>query len=692
MEETQTPMGESIRTSCERCRRRKIKCDRKRPCSRCVKAGKECILQGTGEKQRPVSKSYVTALEGQIAALEQVIRRLALADGAERDEILAQLPTLSVTASDGAPAPEKTETPSDPSVVAARLRSGQLRRLHPSQGAQFFGGTSFLQMHLSRESSVPSGPSALVDSPTTNHPHALQDSNFELAAIPSVPVPSVGPGAESDESTPQSSAFQYAPHDEMSQKLMATFFKEQYQYSMIVYREYFFRDYDVGSGKYYSDVLLYAICALGALQYDDTLNVSEVFAGQAQTLLYGSLDNPDLTLLQALVLLGYREIAVGRTSKGWLFCGMAFRLAHEMGLHLDPSNWDGFTGFHRDREILRRVYWAVFTADKQLSLYFGRPPALYPNESDVRNTIRLQYPPDWQGLLETYLCEKVSATEFEDGVALVGSFIYRAELSKIIHVMITDLFENRRGDSDPAVVAAKSRQIHVSLTKWLSSLPGTVHWNQWTVGKVPPSVLHLHMVFHTVMIILHRPPSNMFDKPGIAESEDVEICYESLQAIQRLMRSFSRFYRYRSLPLDFVQTLATATGIVLMRRYLLKASWTDPEIERSVSLLLDAMNEIQNTWPPVREIRDSLMQAQQSQAVLPPEVPFSGNDLMTGLHLDISAMGNFMPAFGSGGAGGSAGGDDDIDTLITDEFLSAQMQTTDPIMQSFDFNQPPGMS
>lgn len=438
---------------------------------------------------RPVSKSYVTALEGQIAALEQVIRRLAQADGEERDEILAQLPVSAVTAPEGAPVPEKTETPADTSVVAARLRSGQLRRLHPSQGAQFFGGTSFLQMHLSRESSTPAASSGLIESsPTTT---TLQEPTFDPTALSAVAHPSAALGVESDESTPRSNTFQYAPHDEMSQKLMATFFKEQYQYSMVVYREYFFRDYDIGSGKYYSDVLLYAICALGALQYDDTLNVSEVFAGQAQTLLYGSLDNPDLTLLQALVLLGYREIAVGRNSKGWLFCGMAFRLAHEMGLHLDPSNWDGFTGFHRDREILRRVYWAVFTADKQLSLYFGRPPALYPNESDVRNTIRLQYPPDWQGLLETYLCEKVSATEFEDGVALVGSFIYRAELSKIIHVMITDLFENRRGDSDPAVVAAKSRQVHVSLTKWLSSLPGTVHWNQWTVGKVPPSVLHL---------------------------------------------------------------------------------------------------------------------------------------------------------------------------------------------------------
>lgn len=183
----------------------------------------------------------------------------------------------------------------------------------------------------------------------------------------------------------------------------------------------------------------------------------------------------------------------------------------------------------------------------------------------------------------------------------------------------------------------------------------------------------------------------MFDKPGIAESEDVEICYESLQAIQRLMRSFSRFYRYRSLPLDFVQTLATATGIVLMRRYLLKASWTDPEVERSVSLLLDAMNEIQNTWPPVREIRDTLVRAQQSQAVLPPDVPFAGNDLMTGMHFDVAAaMGDFMPAFGSGGGG--EGADEDIEALITDDFLSAQLQTTEEMLQPFDFNQPPEMS
>ncbi|PTB58692.1 hypothetical protein M431DRAFT_75454, partial [Trichoderma harzianum CBS 226.95] len=559
-----------------------IKCDRKRPCSKCAKAGTECVLQGIGEKQRrPVSKSYVQALEGQIAALERVIHKLALADDAERTQIISEM-SLTSSAHDAALAEGgQVDIKTDPSVAAAR-------------------------------------------------------------------------------------------------KMMSRFFQEVYPYNMVLYREYFLRDYDVGSGKYYSDVLLYAVCALGALQYDDMLNVSEIFSGQAQALLYPTLDSPDLTTLQALVLLGYHEIAVGRASKGWLFCGMAFRLAHEMGLHLDPTNWDGSTSeTSGDREIQRRVYWAVFTADKQLSLYFGRPPALYPGESDVRNTIRLQYPPGWQGLLETYICKGASANEWDNGVALVGSFIYRAELAKIIHLIITDLFENRKGGGgDPTIIATKTRRIHVLLTKWLAGIPSFLHWNQWTVGQVPPYVLHLHMMFHTIMIILHRPPSHMFENPGIAEGEDVEICYESLQAILRLMRSYSRYYRYRSLPLDFVHTLSTAASTVMMKRFLQKASWSDPDIERALSLIMQAMDEIQNTWPCVREIRDVLLQAQQTQTAMPPEDPLNVPDLMNGLQVNND---NFLENLG-----------DDLGTLITDEFLSAQLPIVGPGLEPFDFNQMPG--
>lgn len=186
------------------------------------------------------------------------------------------------------------------------------------------------------------------------------------------------------------------------------------------------------------------------------------------------------------------------------------------------------------------------------------------------------------------------------------------------------------------------------------------------------------MVFHTVMIILHRPTSNMFEKPGVAESDDVEICYESLQAILRLMRSYSRFYRYRSLPLDFVHTLSTAAGTIMMKRFFQRASWSDPDIERSLSLVSEAMEEIQNTWPCVREIRDVVIQAQKTQTSMPPEDPLNAPDLMNGLELAHDTVPDFLSNL-----------EDDIGTLITDEFLSAQLQDMEPL-ETFDFNQPLG--
>jgi hypothetical protein len=221
-------------------------------------------------------------------------------------------------------------------------------------------------------------------------------------------------------------------------------------------------------------------------------DLSDVFFGKAQELLYGSaLDSPNLTTLQALILLGHREIGYGKTSKGWLFSGMAFRLAHEMGLHLDPTNWKSSDDSRVEREILRRTYWAAFMADKQLSLYFGRPPALYPNESDVRDTERIPYPPEWESLLNTYIQEGTSETAYEDGVGLVLAFVHKVELCKILHRMITEVFENRNVNAGDLVLATSVKEIHVSLTKWLAHLPAKLHWNQWVVGQVPSLVLHL---------------------------------------------------------------------------------------------------------------------------------------------------------------------------------------------------------
>ena len=124
------------------------------------------------------------------------------------------------------------------------------------------------------------------------------------------------------------------------------------------------------------------------------------------------------------------------------------------------------------------------------------------------------------------------------------------------------------------------------------------------------------MLFHTVMIILHRPPRHLFRTPGIAASEDVEYCYESLQALLKLLRSYARFYRFSALPLDFVHTLSVAAGTILMKRSLEGlAADSGGGVDaggvntKAMDTVLDAMHEIRHTWPCVVEIRESVLRA-----------------------------------------------------------------------------------
>ncbi|KAI9641646.1 hypothetical protein NHQ30_009500 [Ciborinia camelliae] len=196
---------------------------------------------------------------------------------------------------------------------------------------------------------------------------------------------------------------------------------------------------------------------MGALASESTTQreLSDMFSSRAQELLYGSaLESPYLTTLQALILLGHREIGHGKTSKGRLFSGMAFRIAHEMGLHLDPTNWKGSHDSGIDRQILRRA-----------------PPALYPGESDAQDTVRIPYPPEWKSLLNKYIMAGTSETAYEDGLALVLSWVHQIELCKILLRMITKVFENRILNTDATILATSIGELDVALTKWLSNLP-----------------------------------------------------------------------------------------------------------------------------------------------------------------------------------------------------------------------------
>ncbi|EPE08395.1 hypothetical protein F503_01178 [Ophiostoma piceae UAMH 11346] len=718
----------------------------------------------------PVPRQYVQALETRLHALESLIRDLASSDSASQRQLLSnfrpqsvqlddtsgadnirnssidaspspaaiglplladaaaladnrhpqttnhgQLPLPQPTATSRTPLPGSdtiiVSTPSSTSttgttaattgdLVVARARDGRLRKLAGRKASQFYGGTSLFHLQLSEP---------------------------PIASSSSV----INRGPMSPPTAASSTEFPYQPHGEMCRGLMAFFFQNVYQYYFCVYREYFLRDYAAGGGPYYSNMLLFCICAVGALisPEPEKQALCAVFVDRAESLLLSSLHQPELTTLQSLLMLAQIEIGQGRGSKGWLFCGMACRLTHEMGLHLDPNNWSGGGSNTNnsknsgsggrpvessvDREILRRIYWAAFTVDKQLSLYFGRPPALYPHEADVRNTIRIPYPPEWQSLLDTYISPGISETAFEDGLATAGSFIHQAELAKVLHNMIVDVFENRNhqrhahgsgggGSTDAgtdtdtdtaaataATAAARAAQrVHEQLVRWFSILPQRLQWNQWTIGRVAPYVLHLHLLFHTAMVILHRPPRRHLDDAAVAHGEDVEICYESLAAILRLLRSYTRHHRLALLPLDIVHTLSAAAGVVLMRRHIERLAWADSDVAKPLVLLLDAMRAVQHVYPCITEILDGLIDAvaagesqdraaNSTSSVLNGDLGCSPDADFGVMHIiENSGVGALPHAWRTGipmAAGSTlAAGDptDSLGFLVTDDFLN----------------------
>lgn len=282
---------------------------------------------------------------------------LTSATSAERDVMLANFKESSSEFFPPKLTHVKTESGTS-AAVAPPVPKGRLVRLKEGSADQFYGETSFFQINPSDTDDVETNFGMMAVTPPANQ-HTTPKETTESSPI--------DPMSPEQQQIVAMSHVTLTPKSSMCKKLMGVFFDQQYYFHMCLYREYFLRDYRAGGGPYYSDLLMYAICAMGALASQDetTRDLSDMFSSRAQELLYGSaLDSPDLTTLQALLLLGHRDIGRGKSSRGWVFTGMAFRLAQGMGLHLDPSHWQTPHDSDIEREISRRAYWAAFIADK----------------------------------------------------------------------------------------------------------------------------------------------------------------------------------------------------------------------------------------------------------------------------------------------------------------------------------------
>jgi hypothetical protein len=93
--------------------------------------------------------------------------------------------------------------------------------------------------------------------------------------------------------------------------------------------------------------------------------MAEFFASRAKALLDVEMDSPSVATVQALVLLSAHEAAFTRDARGWLYSGMAMRLAVDLGLHVDSEAYIRAGVLDRKEADLRRAtFWGTYVIDR----------------------------------------------------------------------------------------------------------------------------------------------------------------------------------------------------------------------------------------------------------------------------------------------------------------------------------------
>lgn len=178
--------------------------------------------------------------------------------------------------------------------------------------------------------------------------------------------------------------------------LINMYFTWHYPYFTTLSKTLFYKEFIRGKPRgtpkrtvYCSALLVNAMLALGChftnspaacADPNDPTTKGDAFFQECKRLIVENdeYEKPRLTTVQALALMSVREAGCGREAKGWVYSGMSFRMAQDMGLNLDSGGMTNSKEPMDETEIdARRItFWGCFLFDKCWSNYLGRLPQL----------------------------------------------------------------------------------------------------------------------------------------------------------------------------------------------------------------------------------------------------------------------------------------------------------------------------
>ncbi|UZJ57563.1 hypothetical protein CBS101457_006883 [Exobasidium rhododendri] len=513
-----------ISLACLACRTKKTRCGGQKPvCDNCLKSESECSYNTRSDQRKPYSKAFVSTLQARINSLEKELGRHATLE-----------PERTSKAITSTPEPSTSSRPLYEGDLVGQLakRGGNLLRHADTVESQQEGTFRFFGASSNRNFQVAHRPK-VFDFARLAHQSRQRLSGFGLAA---------------DLET-----------GEAAEALYHSYFERANPMLMLLEEDIFRKSIALGdSATHLSLFLLNAICAMGAFTGGDKSSC-EVYLERARLLMDVESATPQITTVQALILTGHCEAACGRESRGWLFIGMASRVALELGLARDSHEYVEIGWMKtEDMQLRHRTLWSLFIVDKFLSLYYGRPFSL---DASVISVTSPSTKNPAQGAL-SIACPRLGTCPSCDHREDLAVSLF--ELTNYSVEIYQRLYANPilKGDASSRWTDWAS-DLNLRLAQWSADLPRPLKCT-FTRGQVPnPSTIFLHLIYHSLVILLNRP----FLPLGVHMSEaafSAKSCHLASRSITRLMVEMELHYSMECAHNFTVYIVHTAITIALL--------------------------------------------------------------------------------------------------------------------------------
>ncbi|KEF53540.1 uncharacterized protein A1O9_10515 [Exophiala aquamarina CBS 119918] len=376
-------------------------------------------------------------------------------------------------------------------------------------------------------------------------------------------------------------------NDFLVEHLLALYFCWEYPTFASFSKEHFLLDYNSGTGRFCSSLLVNAILAIGArlsdlvearMDPDDRYSAGDQFFHEAQRLLSHEV-TPTVITIQALNLMSLRQASSGNDGSGWHYARYAMRIALDLDLPDDDLNQEppNPTGFSRaECQVRVATFWGCFALEHAWALLIGRVPQIKLKDIKVHKPIivdEIEHE-KWTAYTDEG-CQSTESSLQEANLRLV--FMAFSDLSELVHQSVMLLYSNE--------LPLTSHEILVIYTKylqWYANLP-----DQLRLGNnSTPVVLFVHSI------------SPRF------------ICTEASKNILALVQAYKSLYGLRRVPVFTPYLILNAELGVLVENawwgveteadthttdnfgYLGELSWACPFAQRAITI----RNFFQDRW------------------------------------------------------------------------------------------------